>query len=200
MLMLLLIAVLAVIGVLLLFSWSSTGSGLSGIALILTAAVAIAGLYYVHPKRQCRDVRTVESLVWDNSPFKASVNYVGQYRDDGKDGYVVKVIDDYGSPQMVKVWKNHLVFLGTSTTDATILRYDITGWGRMASTSWSPRYVVVMNSDIITTGENDLAMKGVPVYHVGKKGISPELKRWLGSNDNAKLLGLAEAPPEGVQK
>ena len=194
-LILLLIIMATVMGVMLLFSWPSTESELSGILLIFAAA-GIVLLYHTHPPRQCRDVRTVEALRWDQSPFKAETNYVGSCHADGTDGYIVKVIDDYGSPLMVKMPPNHIIFLGTSTTETTLLRYDVTGWGRLISLSWAPRYVVLMNRDTISTGENDLAMKAVPVYYVGKKGISPELRWWLGSNDNAKLLGLAEAPPK----
>lgn len=185
-------------GYLLLFGMWGAVLRLFGLFMMLCGAAVIALLYYVQPPRTCQNILSVEPLIWESSPFKADTNFVGDWQQDGFDYYAVKVIDDYGSPHMMKIKPCHIVFLGTTTKEVTLLRYDITGWGLMISLSWLPRYVLVMNSDIISTGENDLMLKGVPVYHFGKKGISPELKRRIGSDDDDRLLGLAEAPLQEV--
>src|ERR1035437_10234117 len=108
MLILLLMIVLAVLGCMMLFAWESAGRGLLGILQVVMAISLIFVLYYVHPARRCWDMRTVEALAWPKSPFKAEVNYVGSWTEDGNDGYVLKVIDDYGSPQMLKMSKYYV--------------------------------------------------------------------------------------------
>lgn len=179
---------------------------LLGLILIIGGVFIFVLLVISRPPRVCGDVRTVEPLAWEKSPFgkwdegpNKGMNYVGSGAGDSGKDYVVKVIDDYGTPHMMKIPETHIAFLGTGTKDSTILRYDITPWGRIISLSWVSRYVVVVNDRFITSGENDLAMYDVPVFHMGKKGISPELKSWLGTTDNARLQGLAEATPEGVK-
>lgn len=196
MLILLGMIVLAVLVLLLLFGGTTAGQRVFGIISLLVFFGGIYILVGFPPPRQCEQIQSIEALYWDKSPFKTDINYLGINNDStgNTSNYPCKVVDDYGTVHMIELPKANVAFLGTKADGATIIRFRPTSGGYLRSLSWRDAYVVVLPDHVLLSGENSLALEKVPVYHVREKGLDPRLKRWLGCDDDKKILGQPEAP------
>ena len=166
-----------------------------GLCVIAAVALSLAGLIADTP-RQCADMRALELLKWEQSPFRGHVNYVGSWErpGGGLNGVWVKVEEDSGERKFLALSAGQVTFVGTRTTRPALLRYDVTPLGRIWAISWQPRYVVTIHDSILATGENELLLSGMAVHHLADKGSYPALLQWIGEGDAGKLEQLVPQP------
>ena len=164
-------------------------------ALLAVALMIVVLLFLVPTDRSISERFDVPPDDWAFSPFQTDPNYIA-FRGFRVREYLFKTTDTYGDPSLVNMNAGKTIFLGTPTKSVSVFRFNPTFSGFLFSLSWNPIFVVVMNSEIVLSGENNLLLDGATVFIMKGDKISPRLLSILGEDNEKLLMGLVESPLE----
>jgi len=149
----------------------------------------------------------VAPVIWDRECFPmpdGQANYVGYETElsysDRIASFNIKVYDSYGSPKMQDLPASQTTFIGIDTDKVSVHTFRLTTASRLMLVGYDRRYVIVVPTEYLRAGENTLMPFGVKMYYQKDGKLSPDLLRWIGTEDSESVVAQAEAPPKPQPK